>query len=238
MYQIGKSYWGKLSDVWYQKIFFKPDGLPTYTYYYKNKHGNPNTVCEIDIPISRQLCAYKLIEKDIRETLSFHNELLKIIDEPNSQILVKALVKSVVITYGKCFVQADGRKIKLSKDIIPTQYKNVHEDLINMRHEYIAHAGSSKLEKCSFVFLIPSEKIYRRGQMGEASVVTELYQYIYDSSFFETYKPLVSEIHKKVNEKILSLTEKLSKEIEMVPPNDFYRLTTGNESRITLRDKD
>lgn len=68
--------------------------------------------------------------------------------------LERSLFISSLITYGRCFTQTRGRGIKLEPtEFIKPKYKELHKYLIELRHEYIAHAGISDGEKVYAVAL-------------------------------------------------------------------------------------
>lgn len=55
---------------------------------------------------------------------------------------LKSFYYSSIITYGKCFVSALGRGIKLeSKDHVGKRFMSCHEKIINFRNNLVAHSG-------------------------------------------------------------------------------------------------
>jgi hypothetical protein len=120
----------------------------------------------------RRGCSFK---KDIEDCFAFFEEYLNVMNgknTPESIIMKKALIKSLVITYGKCFAEAKARKIQLGKEIFTQKNKKVHDEMIRMRNEYIAHAGSSSNEHCKFVMLLPPEKMVARSLTSSSLIAT------------------------------------------------------------------
>lgn len=74
--------------------------------------------------------------------------LLANIKNKKKQITERSLFISSIITYGRCFTQTRGRGTKLEKtDNIKPKYNQLHEYIMGLRNEYIAHAGISDGEK-------------------------------------------------------------------------------------------
>lgn len=242
MYILNDSnFWNKISADWWQKVSTTKNGKLVYEYHYQNKSSKRAIVFEIDTKIAKQYSGYSLIEKDLRDILLMIEEYKKIsIDEKLSSngILQKALIKAIIITYGKCFAETNGR-IKLEKSKIFTREKDVeeHEKIMNVRHEYIAHAGSSGFEHCKCVLLFPSETKYAKGHLIEVNMAAELSQVITNKNINEIIIHLTEKVHKWVKEKIKSLNKLLFLDMENITPEEFYRLSKKNVSRIVLNNK-
>lgn len=72
--------------------------------------------------------------------------------------MLQSLYISSIVTYGKAFVQAQGRGIKLeARDVFPHKgFLKIHSKIMAARHEYIAHAGNGDYERTdSIIFLNP-----------------------------------------------------------------------------------
>ena len=231
--------WKEVENSWLQKIRIVNNSL-RYSYHYKMKTGDECFVFEINTPQVKQLCGYVLIEKDLRDTIDFTDELIRILlDDPVNKILVKALTRAIVITYGKCFASTTGRKTQLGTKEVPHDLKNYHEELINMRNEYVAHAGTSAHEYCKSVYLIPPEKKYRKGQAVSSASFVELYQTNYSLNTTE-WLPLLESIHGIVQEKIIVLKNRF---LPTPPsPEKVYALIKTrkklNTKRIILNEND
>lgn len=239
MYKTGKVKWSKIDNTYWQKIFIGDSGQTHVTYHYKNKSAAPCIAIEIDTHISRQISGYSLIEKDLRDTILTYDEYLKLMTTKilgKDEILIKALKKAIVITYAKCFVGADGRNITLKEKVIPTKYNSTHKHLIEMRHQCVAHAGYG-FEYSKNVLILPPQKKHEQGKIVQASHVNEISQFIADKDFDINTKKLLEDIHKHVKDKINSLIKIISDSINLIDPNELYKLPEEKGSRIVLNDE-
>ncbi|HAT1987222.1 TPA: hypothetical protein JBA32_05040 [Legionella pneumophila] len=129
--------WKKIDPYWYEKTTITGKGNPIITHHFQKKSADAFPEIIFDTKISHQLAGYILIEKDIRDTrelLKEHNLLFSKCDNPGENFLLKGLMKAIVITYGKCFTQADGRKIMLNiKHVKSLQRIALHNHIIEMR---------------------------------------------------------------------------------------------------------
>lgn len=242
MYKIGNSYWQKIDDIWWQKIYINDMGMPIFTYHYKKKSSKPCVVLEITTDVSKKICGYTLIEKDIRDVLIFLEEFHNVSNQAdyiNQKIVMKGWMKSIIITYGKCFVNADERGTKLDERYFPEKYKSHHAYLMNMRHEYVAHGGRSIHEKCKLIFLLPHYKNFLKSRELNPKFCTELRQSIYPYNFYKDTKVLVEEIQVNVQEKLYKLYEVVRKQVLEVSPEKYYNLSHKlSIGRIILKEGD
>jgi hypothetical protein len=82
------------------------------------------------------------------EFVSDSIRLLNDMTDKKQKTVERSLFISSIITYGRCFTQTRGRGTKLDKsDSIKPQFIELHEYIMELRHEYIAHAGISDAEK-------------------------------------------------------------------------------------------
>jgi hypothetical protein len=227
MYKHDSSSWEHIT-CWWKKTTISKNGKIDYSYHYKIKSSKRSVVLVIDTKISKQLCGYKLIEKDIRNTFEFFNEYKK--------ILLMALLRAIVVTYAKCFVTTTGRGIKLEKKTISQTNQRFHNHLIDMRHEFIAHAGTSEHEACLYVIPIPPKKHFTKGQDIDISAFSELKQSITTSYFLEC-EPLLVEIHTHVKNKISELNGVINF-IGSVHPDQIYKFIRGKSNRILVKEDD
>lgn len=240
MYKTGIIKWSKIDNIYWQKIYIAESGSVNITYHYKNKKPPPCIVIEIYTKISQQLSGYHLIEKDLRDTLLIHKEYLKITTPKiydKDKIIIKALIRAIVITYGKCFVKADGRNIKLDKKFIPKEYETVHEYLMRMRHQYIAHAGQG-FENSRNVLILPPERKYTRGKIVQTGFFSEISQVATHSDIDAKTKDLIQVLHRNVKEKIQSLTDIVGSSINDINPNKLYILSKKRGAHFVLNEND
>ena len=181
------------------------------------------------------LAAYSLIHKDLKfckTTLNLAVELaggnlnskdsLYVRDEldKNSDIL-KALTISFIITYGKCYTQADGRKVKLdSKAIFKSnpELKEVHEFVMHERNNYIAHAGVTDLETAKTLILLDADQ--SKGEMPK--LITHSNDlYAFEESGLKYFIELIYFVEEQLIALLKKRVQKL-KDRELVKVSDSY----------------
>lgn len=95
----------------------------------------------------------KLVEEFISLLLELKAKVIEENGQNNkiNQLTERSLFISSIITYARCFTQTEGRGIKLeSRDCFgehQTSFIQLHKYLMNIRNEYLAHAGVSNSEK-------------------------------------------------------------------------------------------
>lgn len=121
-------------------------GLPAY-----QANGKNCLVLRVETPLTRRLSGLLLIHNDLqyaRDALAVFKETCL---DASRAVVNQALWSSVIISYGKCFAEARGRKIKLEKkDHLQGASKEelaAHDELIALRNQYVAHAGMSLNER-------------------------------------------------------------------------------------------
>ncbi|HAU0794597.1 TPA: hypothetical protein JBH26_00590 [Legionella pneumophila] len=233
--------WKKVDTYWFEKTTITCSGKPIVTYHFKRKSADAFPEIIFDTKISRQLAGYSLIEKDIRDTrelLKEHKILFARCDNPGESLLLKGLMKAIVVTYGKCFAQADGRKIMLNtKHLKSPQRMELHNSVISMRNQYVAHGGESPHEKIEITLLCtPYKEIkkIRQGKYVEGSIILgkKLLQTATTNEFNdEDFDRLLQEHHDFVLKKISDLGKKL--EVDKIDPEKVWRFV-GKEKSIII----
>ncbi len=96
----------------------------------------------------------------IMHDLAHAKELIELIESTENQNVSYSLWMSAVITYGKCFATAKGRRIKLEKlhvEKFDPEALDFHSAIIDLRNEYFAHAGNNDYEHYQVcIILAPS----------------------------------------------------------------------------------
>lgn len=230
MEETQKICWEK-RDEWWIKRFTSKDGKYVFSYHYRRKTAPAQPKRFIKTIISRQLAGYLLIEKDLEDIaalLSAHEERFLGIADPKNDIIVQAIMKAVVTTYGKCFTQATtggsnkGRGIKLDKTKIPKEYLDLHLYIMNMRNQYISHGGDSMHEKLHLLLLVPPLKEIKKRLRGKnVSGYVKLQKCLTQTTTISLLNnseltPLITSLLKAVQIKIKKLTDKL--ELSRIDP--------------------
>lgn len=206
-------------------------------YYY---NGEKCKTKEMTSKQAKIVAAYGLVKKDLKFVEKVINHAVKIsaviLEQGLSHLesddnvavirkevdidsdLYKSLYISAVVTYGKCFVQAKGRKVKLEiADIFANndKMKTLHLDIMESRHQYIAHAGVTKFEHSKPVLIFtPYNEPYFNAESGHVSGLgtDELAEFL----------NLVKFVHAKVNDIFQKKSDKLYEtEVEGVPIEDL-----------------
>lgn len=232
--------WEKISDQFHQKKSYNGDTASTKTYYYRSKLGKLITVIEINTYISKKLCAYTLIENDIKDCFGFLEEYQKIVNEEKAnELIIKALIKSLVITYGKCFTKNYTRNLKLEKNIFSPKIQILHDKMMQIRHTYVAHADSSTDEHCKFVLLMPPEKFFKKKNVTQPEGHRECVQRVHSIFFLNDCRPLLEGVNDHVKKQILILNNKINEEIKLLSPDKIYTLLKNNrQNRCILNEED
>lgn len=137
---------------------------------------------------------------------------------------IKSLYISGVVTYCKCFTQADGRKVKLeAKDIFgPNQSKekDLHIEAMNQRHSYLAHGGKTKHEQVNAILVLnPEDKSKPPMLLTEA-----IHTAGFSKSDFENFLFLAEHVNRKVDELLNAKSNNLyTIEISPIPIDHWYK---------------
>ncbi|HZW61211.1 MAG TPA: hypothetical protein VFF04_03215 [Candidatus Babeliales bacterium] len=240
--KIGSTSWNTHENGWHQKIYINKSGQPIYTYYYQSKSSKPGITIEINTNLSRQYCAYILIEKDLQDILDFIDILLELINvkEEKNDLLIKGLSRAILITYGKCFTQADGRRIKLGMEVISKEYKEIHNKLMDMRHNYVAHAGISQHEFCRGILVLPSESKARKLGTVPCTYFSELRQTLTTQIIvLKETKQHIKHILDIVKQKLAKKCSLMQETYDNLDLAKIYKMAKKkNSKRIVINDED
>lgn len=124
----------------------------------ENKDGKQCPYFFADTPLARRLSGLTQIMHD----LGHAKELMSLADTVDDSNLAYSLWMSAVVTYGKCFASAEGRKIKLELEHV-TRFNpeaiDYHNALLDQRNTYFAHAGQNEYEQANVgVILAPEDE--------------------------------------------------------------------------------
>ncbi len=118
----------------YIRLIFTPENKPCQYVVLEDKYA-------------KQKAAYHLIHGDLSEVQGMIHYLQK---NPNIPRIVQySMYKAIIIQYAKCYTNADKRKVKLDSKAVFKSNKDlleVHKEVMDMRHNYMAHAGEGKYE--------------------------------------------------------------------------------------------
>ena len=110
--------------------------------------GMPNRMLLLESHIAKKFASYCMAKKDI-DLVS--DALIQLKKDNNNTIVKQSLTAFSITTYAKCFVASKGRGLILQPNQVfknsDSAVKKVHEYIMDLRHDYIAHAGS-KYDLC------------------------------------------------------------------------------------------
>lgn len=130
--------------------------------HFEDLDGNILQFEELTCELAKSYGAYLLIKANLNHALEMIELIIEIKDSKikNQGIIEHSLHLASIITYGKCFVRANGRKVKLEESLVFKDnelYQAIHTQVVNLRHHYVAHAGNNLNEK-AHVFEIKGHK--------------------------------------------------------------------------------
>lgn len=120
--------------------------------------GVPNRTILLESPIAKQFAAYCMAKKDIDLVIDAISQCRT----TEITIVKQSLTAFAITTYAKCFVGSRGRGLVLQSKQVFKDYdaniNKVHNYVIELRHDYIAHAGN-KYDLCPVTaFLIVNKE--------------------------------------------------------------------------------
>lgn len=199
-------------------------------YKYKGK------VCKrvtLDTPMARQLAGYSLIEKDLRSSLIWLKEIDSIrgndimldknyhAKDRVKYNLVKGLFVAALTFYGKVFAQCEGRRIKLDRKNIDSEFRDAHDQAILLRNNFAAHSGAELIERAEIALIIPPRS--KKSTVIMPNIYRELNQPDYGSPSKgeKSMLELVNHVRSITLEKINQLSEKILSE-DVIPKGYEY----------------
>ena len=215
-------------DGWtIQEILEKETGNRLTRYFYKRKRA-PRV--QLDSKVAQQLAAYTLIDKDLRNVIVWLSEIEKlhsrekfkgchISQDREIYNIVKSLYVASLTFYGKCFTSCEGRKLKLEKSLVDTNFLKTHDDVIHMRNNFSAHSGTDSFEEVK-IALVLNPKI-------KSNMKPEIFRELCQADFKDSdnddlrFLRLVEHVQVKVAYKINSLIERIY-EKEILPKGKEY----------------
>ncbi|WP_036550182.1 hypothetical protein [Nitrincola lacisaponensis] len=220
----------KRPDGWViQEIIDPKTGERKNRYFYKRNRA-PRV--QLKSKVAQQLAGYSLIEKDLRNVITWLTEIDKLHPRdshkskpfqasPNRETfnIVKGLYVASLTFYGKCFTSCDGRRVKIEKSIIDDKFKEAHEDIMHMRHNFAAHSGADSFEEVK-IALVLHPKV-------KSNMKPEIFRELSQADFKDSHEEdvrflrLAEHVRRKVISKIDSLAERIY-EKEIRPKGKKY----------------
>ena len=129
------------------------------------------------------------------------------VDKQDINFLKKAVWQALIVNYAKCFVKADGRKVKLEPTIVfeksNNDLLNTHKELMELRHQYVAHSGVNNYEILEvYLALDPTSKNIIKGSYHSFKKV-----FTAGLENIKKYSLLVEYVWQFVNDKIKTIDD-------------------------------
>ena len=183
----------------------------------------------LDSPKSKQWIGNMSIKLDLEYVLSLlrllKRDSLDSMSEEENELFEKSIWISCVITYCKCFTSASkGRLVQLDKKHLFKNSSNLlsfHEEIMEMRNNYVAHAGES-----SFEILEPRIRLGQRedGFFYPHLVFQGFTLKGFDDNIRSHFLELVDFTLSEINEKINKIGELVLKEEESKSKEEMLTL--------------
>lgn len=180
---------------------------------------------------AKRYASYRLISKELSNAFDALS-LLKINTIQNDTIK-QSLSFFAIVSYGKCFTESEGRKVRLEKSsalkYASPQDIQEHDKIMDMRHNYVAHGGVGGYEQNPVcVALDPEDTTKVIRFFDNVTFVSNI------DSRIDYFMSLISVVNKFVEEKIQKHKGALSEELnnlnistiedQIILPNDNTRL--------------
>ncbi|AZQ84339.1 hypothetical protein EKO29_10105 [Colwellia sp. Arc7-635] len=209
---------------WSKVTILEPETKEFYNNYFFNGELTHRIV--IDTPKADVLSAYSLIEKGLRSTLIWLDNIKELLAEDevgydkeegnrkstsdrSKYNLIKGLFVAALTFYGKSFSTCEGRRVKLEKSNLDVAFHTDHDDAIEMRHNFAAHSGATKVEKVHVVIALDkNQKKHTSPYFGRELGQPDSFV----SEDIDTFIKLVKHAKEFADNKINTLTEKIFKD--------------------------
>lgn len=212
----------EMSDGWTIEETYTPKKGLKNKYFYRGKEA---PLVSMTDKISQQYAAYTLIEKDLRSVVFWLEEIEKLspdqierIKNPDKMNLVKGLFVAALTFYGKCFTSCEGRKVKLERKQLSEDQQVVHDQIMELRHNFAAHSGAENFEDVK-VTLALHPKI--KSNM-KPMLYSELYQPDYIFTDKVDFKKLVLALRESIRNKRTSVGEVVLEKVVAQKPKKYW----------------
>jgi len=113
--------------------------------------------------IFKKASAYASMKKDLVECVEAIEYLITIMNDPRfPQVAKSSLLFASVVKYARCFTSGEGRGTSLNADDVfkgdKVQHRDFHDEVMELRHKYLAHAGESFHEDRAFAAILNPDK--------------------------------------------------------------------------------
>ncbi|OZC34550.1 hypothetical protein B9Q17_05915 [Marinobacter vinifirmus] len=121
---------------------FSVDGHNCFTLIYDSKYA-------------QGFRGYKSIQMDLEFCVQLI-DFLKENQNDNFSAVTWASTLSLIVTYARCFTASKGFRAKLEGSVVPKAHRDHHQKIMQLRHQYVAHAGGGGEGSVNFLALYPN----------------------------------------------------------------------------------
>jgi hypothetical protein len=148
------------------------------------------------------------------------------------------MFKAIIIQYAKCFTKAWGRAAKLeSKSVFHSQEDllEIHDEVMEMRNNYIAHAGKGKYDYGAMVmYLNPNP-----GKPGIGRIIHADLKFMDHSMKLAGYHKICQRALEYVDFKMEKLSSSYNKEVDSMDLKELYKKSkTPNRKNWEFKNDD
>jgi len=187
------------------------------------KYGEFCPYVYLDSSLAHILAGWMLVKNDLEFSKTSFEALLSLIDNKEQEIIQQSLFFSGVIKYAKCFVSAEGRRVKLMiRNILKNNNDEkikIHNELIDLRHNFVAHAGESDKERMKTVLILNPDK---SNQNIENLRTVCMFLGMPSENMLKRYINLINIVLKEIDPSINEKEKALNKEINSKPIAYWY----------------
>lgn len=174
---------------------------------------------------ARRLASLTLIRKDLGHVRAALALVIKHADTKDNEkkFINRHLWFSAVVTYGKCFTSGSGRTVTLknTKDLrgVTAEQKSLHEEMMETRHNYVAHAGATKSEQVvTWLFLHPDPSKKGIVRLGNLSISMNRLEPTKLVGILRLVERVIGNVH----ESLCKARESVLQEANESPIDDLY----------------
>ncbi len=188
-----------------------------------------------DGKFTKLVTAYHSIQSDLLEVQAMISYLKS---NPNAPGVVKASIfKAFIIQYTKCYTKTWGRGAKLeAKSVFNSKEEllEAHNEIMEMRNNYIAHAGKGKYDNGAMVlYLNPDTNNPAIGRILHCDL-----KFLDHSLRLSGYDKICQLAYEYVDLKLEKLNSSYNKEVNSMDLNELYRQAkTPNRTDFRLQNE-
>ncbi len=164
--------------------------------------------------LAKSLAGYTEILDDLRRGIASLKRIHFL--GTDDDIILEALFSHAVINYGRCFTQADRRRVTLAKSNpwirSGTEEETTHDQIMHLRHQLVAHAGATPFRDTKVCLMVDSEESPKElkgiSNLGRSLAVTDFGTTLRLAAHFEN---LAARVQIKVDELCAQITSSAKK---------------------------